>query len=133
MNATPAGGVYSGMGVSGNQFDPSIAGVGTFDVTYSVLGGNGCPNEEMIQVTVDALPTLGLVSFACAADLQSYEAIIQSNTSNLIISEGTLVDNMDGTFTISGISTLNVLNIDCLLYTSPSPRDKRQSRMPSSA
>ena len=28
--------------------------------------------------------------------------------------------------------TLNQLNI-CLLYTSPSPRDKRQSRMPSSA
>ena len=25
------------------------------------------------------------------------------------------------------------LNIICLLYTSPSPRDKRQSRMPSSA
>ena len=25
------------------------------------------------------------------------------------------------------------LNKDCLLYTSPSPRDKRQSRMPSSA
>ena len=25
------------------------------------------------------------------------------------------------------------LEIDCLLYTSPSPRDKRQSRMPSSA
>ena len=25
------------------------------------------------------------------------------------------------------------VNIDCLLYTSPSPRDKRQSRMPSSA
>ena len=25
------------------------------------------------------------------------------------------------------------LNFSCLLYTSPSPRDKRQSRMPSSA
>ena len=25
------------------------------------------------------------------------------------------------------------LEFDCLLYTSPSPRDKRQSRMPSSA
>ena len=25
------------------------------------------------------------------------------------------------------------LYVDCLLYTSPSPRDKRQSRMPSSA
>ena len=27
----------------------------------------------------------------------------------------------------------NVVIIGCLLYTSPSPRDKRQSRMPSSA
>ena len=27
----------------------------------------------------------------------------------------------------------SVLSRDCLLYTSPSPRDKRQSRMPSSA
>ena len=29
-------------------------------------------------------------------------------------------------------SSMTVL-LDCLLYTSPSPRDKRQSRMPSSA
>ena len=28
---------------------------------------------------------------------------------------------------------LPTLNIDCLLYTSPSPRDQRGSRMPSSA
>ena len=28
---------------------------------------------------------------------------------------------------------LHKQNINCLLYTSPSPRDKRQSRMPSSA
>ena len=28
---------------------------------------------------------------------------------------------------------LSIQIIDCLLYTSPSPRDKRQSRMPSSA
>ena len=29
--------------------------------------------------------------------------------------------------------SVKVLVITCLLYTSPSPRDKRQSRMPSSA
>ena len=28
---------------------------------------------------------------------------------------------------------MNALKENCLLYTSPSPRDKRQSRMPSSA
>ena len=32
-----------------------------------------------------------------------------------------------------GLITPEVLARDCLLYTSPSPRDKRQSRMPSSA
>ena len=32
-----------------------------------------------------------------------------------------------------GISRLEVSPYNCLLYTSPSPRDKRQSRMPSSA
>ena len=31
------------------------------------------------------------------------------------------------------IPVLNVMGHICLLYTSPSPRDKRQSRMPSSA
>ena len=31
------------------------------------------------------------------------------------------------------VLTITVLFPDCLLYTSPSPRDKRQSRMPSSA
>ena len=31
------------------------------------------------------------------------------------------------------IDTVRVERLDCLLYTSPSPRDKRQSRMPSSA
>ena len=28
---------------------------------------------------------------------------------------------------------MSVMSMVCLLYTSPSPRDKRQSRMPSSA
>ena len=33
----------------------------------------------------------------------------------------------------SGLSSLFPMDEFCLLYTSPSPRDKRQSRMPSSA
>ena len=43
---------------------------------------------------------------------------------------GDPVDNGDGTWTLP--FTLTLENT-CLLYTSPSPRDKRQSRMPSSA
>ena len=42
---------------------------------------------------------------------------------------------IDQEITVSaGIAVLNgETRINCLLYTSPSPRDKRQSRMPSSA
>ena len=32
-----------------------------------------------------------------------------------------------------GFEVTTAVDGDCLLYTSPSPRDKRQSRMPSSA
>ena len=39
----------------------------------------------------------------------------------------------DRTQTGGGINATATENIPCLLYTSPSPRDKRQSRMPSSA
>ena len=35
--------------------------------------------------------------------------------------------------TVAGLDTWFAVDNTCLLYTSPSPRDKRQSRMPSSA
>ena len=39
---------------------------------------------------------------------------------------------IDYDMAIESVAYIVLLNI-CLLYTSPSPRDKRQSRMPSSA
>ena len=53
---------------------------------------------------------------------------------------GTIVFTTDGgdtwtaaTTTNVGTTHMNAVSMSCLLYTSPSPRDKRQSRMPSSA
>ena len=37
-----------------------------------------------------------------------------------------------GTVTLDGEDVLE-MSVDCLLYTSPSPRDRQKSRMPSSA
>ena len=42
------------------------------------------------------------------------------------------IDDGDATFLIAGTPAIGN-TLSCLLYTSPSPRDKRQSRMPSSA
>ena len=38
----PVGGVYSGSGVSGSNFDASIAGVGVHTITYTYTDGNSC-------------------------------------------------------------------------------------------
>lgn len=49
---TPAGGMYSGTGVSGSNFDPGISGMGSFDVTYQFVDTNGCMNSAMSSVVV---------------------------------------------------------------------------------
>ncbi|MCS6979747.1 MAG: PKD domain-containing protein [Flavobacteriales bacterium] len=49
---TPAGGVYSGPGVIGSTFDPSVTGVGTFSITYTVTGAGGCQNSMSVPVQV---------------------------------------------------------------------------------
>ena len=44
-----------------------------------------------------------------------------------------IADLSGGTEEDDADATAGVLTLDCLLYTSPSPRDRQKSRMPSSA
>ncbi len=54
LQATPAGGTFSGTGVSGNQFNPSVAGAGSHVVTYT----NGpCATPVTTTIVVNNLPT----------------------------------------------------------------------------
>lgn len=50
----PAGGTYSGPGVTDNNFDPAAAGVGTHAITYTYTDGNGCMASASGEVTVEA-------------------------------------------------------------------------------
>ncbi len=49
---SPAGGTYSGTGVSGGQFDPAT-GLGSYTITYSYTDGNGCSNTAQQNIVVD--------------------------------------------------------------------------------
>jgi len=51
MAASPPGGVFSGIGVSGNTFDPSVAGTGQHTINYNVMQ-NGCSVTASAIVTV---------------------------------------------------------------------------------
>ena len=53
---TPGGGTFSGVGVVGNTFDPSIAGTGIKNITYYYLNGFGCTSSSMISTTVNPTP-----------------------------------------------------------------------------
>lgn len=53
LNGTPSGGVYTGTGVTGNQFDTGNSGVGSFTVTYTFTDGAGCSNESNASIVVD--------------------------------------------------------------------------------
>jgi lysyl endopeptidase len=64
---TPAGGVYSGTAVSAGQFNPTTAGVGTFNITYTYTDGNNCSNNAVAQIVVD--PCAGIEDPSAASIL----------------------------------------------------------------
>lgn len=53
LNATPTGGVWSGIGVQANGiFTPSSAGLGESNLIYSYINSNGCSDSDTLTVTV---------------------------------------------------------------------------------
>lgn len=62
MNGSPAGGTYTGSGVSGNVFTPSAAGTGTKTVYYEYTDANGCMSSKTSSVIIFAVPNVTIVT-----------------------------------------------------------------------
>jgi PKD repeat protein len=59
LTATPSGGTFSGNGVSGNTFNPSLAGIGTHEITYTLPPDKyGCEGIDItyIEVVLPPIP-----------------------------------------------------------------------------
>lgn len=52
LSGTPAGGSYSGSGVSGSQFNPATAGLGSRSVTYTYNSPNNCTSSATTTTVV---------------------------------------------------------------------------------
>ena len=59
-SASPAGGTYSGTGVSAGSFNPATAGAGTHTITYSYTDANGCTNSITQTITVYPIPVVSI-------------------------------------------------------------------------
>lgn len=60
MNSPGTGGVWSGPGVTGNQFDASSVGPGTYTITHEI--SSTCGDTATFDVTVLPLPTVSFVA-----------------------------------------------------------------------
>ncbi len=62
LTGSPAGGTFSGPGISGNIFSPSAAGVGgPYNIIYTYSTGAACSGSDTQSVTVNARPVLNFV------------------------------------------------------------------------
>jgi len=59
---SPTGGTFSGNGVSGMTFDPSVATIGTHSVTYTYTDGNNCSASATSDIEVDACLGIDIIT-----------------------------------------------------------------------
>jgi hypothetical protein len=59
LTAMPAGGVFSGPGVSASTFDPSVTGAGAFTISYTYSDTSGC--ESTVAQNISVVDTVSLV------------------------------------------------------------------------
>jgi FtsP/CotA-like multicopper oxidase with cupredoxin domain len=88
LNATPAGGTFTGPGVSGNNFDPVVSGNGSFYITYSVTGAASC--TAMDSVLIDVV-TCGGIAEAASGWIRIYP---NPASQNVIVASNTFIDQL---------------------------------------
>jgi hypothetical protein len=64
VEGSPAGGVYSGTGVAGGQFDPSVSGYGVFTIVYNYIDANGCSGSNQQPITVGCADVVESIDFS---------------------------------------------------------------------
>ncbi|MDF7812983.1 gliding motility-associated C-terminal domain-containing protein [Hymenobacter sp. YC55] len=74
LTATPAGGTFSGPGVSGSTFSPTTAGPGTHTITYTLADSLGCGSAvQTVRLTVAPTVRAGRDTTICADQIQAFQ------------------------------------------------------------
>ncbi len=93
-----------------SNFTPSMAG--TYYAQAIETSSNCVSTLIPIDLSINSLPTLLELTKECSSDLTMYTFTFQSDADDLTTNEGSLIDNMDGTFTISNIPSNAALIIN---------------------
>ncbi len=104
---TPSGGSFAGLGVVGNNFDPSLTTAGQVSVTYTFTDVNGCTASSVQQTTINANPVVSFASLnpLCVND----QALVLSGglpTGGVYSGPGVTAGTFDPSVAGSGVHTL---------------------------
>lgn len=107
---SPAGGTWTGPGVSGNNFDPMTAGAGTHQLTYTYTDVNGCTGFDTVSTFVDlclGINSANGIAFTVSPNPNngSFAVEFTSSQSNAVIELVDVTGRTVQTTTVSGTRT----------------------------
>jgi len=110
LTLTPGGGILSGNGISGNNFDPSSAGAGTHVITYNFIDANSCVWDTTESTIVHALPVVNFSGLAPAYCVDASPVTLTENPAGGIFAGAGISGN---TFSpnSAGIGAHNIIYI----------------------
>lgn len=102
---SPAGGTYSGNGVSNGMFDPAAAGAGTITITYEYTDASGCIGVATADIVVDDCSSLEELAAGAvivypnpASDVLNVLSEVQIKTIQVVDLSGVVVANSTESF-----------------------------------
>ena len=138
LHATTGSGVIQRWRVS--AITAATATTATLDLSFDDPSGNFPASDDANpigfgeSVITEPISPGGASAVPSQSQLQIAEQFVQGvNTTNAFYESGGLQPNSDGVYDLENRNVTGAELISCLLYTSPSPRDRTRSRMPSSA
>jgi hypothetical protein len=113
-SALPAGGTYEGVLVNDNYIDPSQHAPGTYGILYTYQDEQGCSSTLQKNITINALPVVGLelgLSQACIPAVSTSIDFFPNPENSIVSSEGLVIDLDNNQFEIplnSGLYSIHL-------------------------
>ena len=120
--------VYTVVKANGSTYIDGIATVSLSTTTDLAGNTSGAPTGNTFDI--DTSGPSGAITYSINHAVKSGDSLIITATLSKAVIDSPVLQ-----IAISGANTLTLTDMTktCLLYTSPSPRDRQKSRMPSSA
>lgn len=112
LTAHTDGGNWSGPGVSGDRFNPEIAGPGNHIITYNIFDENGCSDIDTVMVRVMPSPNATIVDIPALCSTDSTVIMVAADTGGIWSGPGMIGNIFDPAVAGLGNHTISYMIVD---------------------